>query len=105
MVLDDPAQEMDQPTYRGFCRLLAKLVRLQRKNKQPLSLIVMLHQEDRALDLARDTAASLVILDWKRNQSDIEEQASIKTMRLLSDSYAPISGRALFASKTDSKVS
>lgn len=28
MVLDDPAQEMDQPTFRGLCRLLGKILRL-----------------------------------------------------------------------------
>ncbi len=95
MILDDPAQEMDQPTFRGFCRLLAKILRLERINNRPLALVVMLHQEERALDLTRDTNASLVVLGWKRIQSDAA-QSSIRTIRLLSDSYGPIRGQALF---------
>jgi hypothetical protein len=30
MILDDPAQEMDETTFREYCRLVESFVRLQR---------------------------------------------------------------------------
>jgi len=43
MLLDDPAQEMDQPSYRELVRLWETLLRLHQRNCQPLTMIVALH--------------------------------------------------------------
>ncbi len=64
LALDDPAQEMDQPAFRDLCRLLETLLRLHRVHRRPLSVLVLLHQDDRALDLARATDATLLRLGW-----------------------------------------
>lgn len=66
IALDDPAQEMDQTTYRGFVRWLQVLTRLHAVNCIPLSLITFLHQEDRALDLARATSQQVMMLRWAK---------------------------------------
>ncbi len=67
MVLDDPAHSMDQPTFRDFCRLLESLIRLHRKKQVALSMVLLLHQDSRALDAARATGAILHTLRWNRN--------------------------------------
>ena len=49
IVLDDPAQEMDQTTFRSFSRFVQALLRLQHKKNARLDMLLFLHQEDRAL--------------------------------------------------------
>ena len=66
MVLDDPAQQMDQPTFRDLCRLLESLIRLHRYRSIPLTLIILLHQDERALDAARATDGTLHLLRWNK---------------------------------------
>jgi energy-coupling factor transporter ATP-binding protein EcfA2 len=66
LALDDPAQEMDQTAYRDLCRLLETLLRLHRIHARPLRLLVLLHQDERALDLVRATDARLLRLGWHR---------------------------------------
>jgi ABC-type molybdenum transport system ATPase subunit/photorepair protein PhrA len=92
LVLDDPAQQMDQTTYRDFCRLLETVARIHRINSAPLALIVMFHQEDRALDAARALNATLTILPWTETQTT----QSIRRMKVVSDTL-PLSPNAVFA--------
>ena len=54
MLLDDPAQEMDQPSFRELVRLWETLLRLHQKMCRSFTLIAALHQEARALEAARD---------------------------------------------------
>ncbi len=66
MVLDDPSDTMDQTTYRDLCRFLETLLRLHRVDSIPLSLVVLLHEDQRALDVTRATGAVLYRLRWNR---------------------------------------
>lgn len=66
LILDDPAQSMDQPTYRDFCRLMETMMRLHRLHKLPLSLVLLLHQDSRAVDAARATEGVLYQLRWNK---------------------------------------
>jgi hypothetical protein len=68
LVMDDPAHEMDESTFRDFCRLLETLVRLHRVYGRPLKLVVMLHQESRAMEAARATGGALTMLGWDSEQ-------------------------------------
>jgi hypothetical protein len=81
IVLDDPAQEMDQTTYKDFCRLLEALIRLHRRGGLELKLILLLHQEDRAIDAARSLNALLTVLSW----SDSQTEKSVTGVRLFGD--------------------
>jgi hypothetical protein len=69
MIMDDPAQELDQTSYRDLCRLWETLVRLHKVYSMPLKLVIMLHQESRALDAARATRGLLYVLGWALNQN------------------------------------
>jgi hypothetical protein len=69
LVLDDPAQQMDQTTYRDLCRMLETIARIHKKNEEALTLIVLFHQEDRAMDAARALNATLNVLSWSEMQS------------------------------------
>jgi len=73
LVMDDPAQEMDQITYRDLCRLYESLLRLHSVYKLPLSMLLFLHQDERALDAARATGALLYRLNWNRGRSVLAE--------------------------------
>lgn len=83
-VLDDPAQEMDETTFREFCRFLETLVRLHKRRKSPLTLILLLHQESRAIEVARATAATLHILKWRQSQ-----QEDIVSVSVIDSSLVP----------------
>jgi len=69
VLLDDPAQEMDQTTYREFVRFLETFVRLHRRASKPLTLITMMHQETRAFELARSMRSYWMTLDWRGNSA------------------------------------
>ena len=97
MVLDDPAQEMDQTTFSALVRFLAALSRVHRVRKMPLTLLVLMHQEERALEVARATDAMVHILTWSRSQGD-EDGLSIKTLRLLQHGLGMPAANALMAS-------
>ena len=73
LVLDDPADTMDQPTFRDLCRFLETLLRLHRVYSIPLSLVVLLHEDQRALDTARATGAVLYQLRWNRHTKSINK--------------------------------
>lgn len=92
MVLDDPAQQMDQTTYRDLCRLLETIVRIHRDKGSKLALVVLFHQEDRALDAARALNATLSVLSWAETQS----ARSIKRIRVFGDT-PPLTPAAVFA--------
>ena len=68
IVMDDPAQQLDQTSYRDLCRLWRVLVRLHSVYRHPLRLILLLHQEDRALDAARATRGVVAVLRWSTEQ-------------------------------------
>lgn len=84
IVMDDPAQEMDQVTYRKFVRFAQCFLRLHRAMKRRTRLIVFLHQEERALDLARATAldGAITILDWAKEIRMDEPKATVRLLRL-----------------------
>lgn len=85
VVMDDPAQEMDQTTYRDLCRLWETLVRLHKINKKSLSLLIMLHQEDRALNAARATGGMVNILTWK----GIQDTKTLRKLKIIGEAFHP----------------
>lgn len=70
LVMDDPAHELDQTSFRDFCRLCETLLRLHRVYEQPLTLVLMLNQESRAIEAARATGGMLAALDWTQVQEE-----------------------------------
>lgn len=88
MALDDPAQEMDQTTFRAFTRLLQTLCRLHERYSMPLTLVLLLHQEDRALDAARATNHQVTSLRWAKK---ISAHESVEQVILVSPDFkAPL---------------
>ena len=82
MALDDPAQEMDQTTYRIFVRWVQAMSRLHVARKIPLSTVIFLHQEDRALDLARATNLSVVMIEWAAQMRTDGPNPTVKSLQL-----------------------
>ncbi len=87
MALDDPAQEMDQTTYRIFVRWIQAVSRLHVARKIPLSTVVFLHQEDRALDLARATNLSVVMIEWAAQMRTDGPHPTVKTLQLNNNDF------------------
>ena len=77
LALDDPALDMDQTTYRDLCRLLESLQRLHQKQSIPLSMLIMLHQDERALDAARATRGVLHRLTWNAHSAKLAKSLEI----------------------------
>jgi hypothetical protein len=77
IILDDPAHELDQTSFRDLCRLWETWIRLHRVYKHPLKFIVMLNQESRALDAARATGAMLAVLGWSLTQDESVRNISV----------------------------
>ena len=96
IALDDPAQEMDQTTFRSFARFVQALLRLHEKKNVPTQLVLFLHQEDRALDMARATLGRFIMLSWRKINSDQED---IREVRLLSEGFQPQSAIQLLGQK------
>ncbi len=90
IVMDDPAQEMDQATYRDICRLWETIIRLHRTHDIPLSMLIMLHQESRAIDAARETNGQLYVLGWDKKQRDTLENPTEKYMKLIGEQFKPV---------------
>lgn len=84
LALDDPALDMDQTTFRDLCRLMESLLRLHRTRslQRPLSLLIFLHQDERALDAARATGGLLHRLVWNTGQADLA-----KSIKLFSEEH------------------
>jgi hypothetical protein len=74
MLLDDPAQDMDQPAFRALCRFLATLLNLYDSAGQAFTLVLLLNQEDRAMDAARELGQGLILLGWTGSQEDAAVQ-------------------------------
>lgn len=70
ILLDDPDQDMDQPAFRAFCRFLASFMGLCEAAALPFTAVLFLHQEERALEAARETGQGLVVLGWTACQED-----------------------------------
>jgi hypothetical protein len=60
------------------------LLRLHRVHGLPLTLLTLLHHDERALDAARATDGTLRMLPWNRRATDF-----VDNLRLLSPGYAP----------------
>lgn len=103
IAMDDPAQEMDQTTYRTFTRFLQTLTRLHRYHNRTLSIMLFLHQEDRALDAARAMEATLEVLGWEKEfSSENNFNHVLSELKLVSEQFKPINAIRLFQ---DSSVS
>jgi hypothetical protein len=74
MLLDDPAQDMDQPSFRALCRFLATLLSLYDNAGLDFTLLLLLNQEDRAMDAARETGQGHILLGWTGSQEDATVQ-------------------------------
>lgn len=82
LVLDDPRQDMDQPAFRNYCRLMRCILRIHSILDKELTLVTLLHHEASALHLTRALDAVLVILDWDR-----EDLRQTKKMKLLGEEF------------------
>ena len=92
ILLDDPAQEMDQPSFRELVRFWETLLRLHKKASRPFTMIIALHQEERALDATRATNGRLYILGWQREQ----DRPSVKKVVLLAPGFHPLKPEKIF---------
>lgn len=99
LLLDDPAQEMDQPTFRELARFLATLLRLHEHAARPFTLLLLLHQEERALDAARETDSGLYMLGWTDRQTEFAgESNTVRRMRINGPGFHSPQARTLFES-------
>lgn len=96
MLLDDAAQEMDEPSFRELIRFIETLLRIHQRKADPFTLVVTLHQEDRAVDAARATNGKLYLLGWQRTQDDSGEQSSVKQVVLLAPGFHPLKPEMMF---------
>ncbi|GMQ87554.1 MAG: hypothetical protein BMS9Abin08_0758 [Gammaproteobacteria bacterium] len=104
MLLDDPAQEMDQPSFRELVRLWETLLRLHQKIRLPFTMITALHQEERALDAARATNGKLYVLGWQKKQEDTSNRPSVKKIVLLAPGYHPLKPEKMFSDDEKAKT-
>ena len=77
IVMDEPAHELDQTSFRDLCRLWETIVRLHRVYERPLKLLIMLNQESRAVEAARATGGILEVLGWTREQDEFVEATRV----------------------------
>ena len=91
MVMDDPAHELDETSFRELCRLWETMMRLHRVYGLPLMLVVMLNQESRAIESARATGGILSVLGWVRDQ-----QKNIAEISVIGEGFHPIQPIGLF---------
>jgi hypothetical protein len=103
LVLDDPAQEMDQTTYSSFARFIGAFARVHRTRGIPITLLVLMHQEERALELARSTDALIHILSWSPMQGD-EGSAPIRRMKLTQQGVGLPSATGIFGKEATNPV-
>ncbi|MDO9312470.1 MAG: hypothetical protein Q7T85_12395 [Nitrosomonas sp.] len=97
MLLDDPAQEMDQPSFRELVRLWETLLRIHQRKERSFTMIVALHQEERALDATRATNGQLYILGWQKEQQETSSQVSVKKVVLLAQGFHPLKPENMFS--------
>lgn len=70
LILDDPAQHLDDAGFHDLCRVWRSLMRLHAGRGLPLRLVIFLHDEARSRAAAQATHGSLVSLGWTREQRD-----------------------------------
>lgn len=100
IALDDPAQDLDQTSFRELTRFLATWLRMYRRTNQPHTLLIALHQEERALDATRATDAQLYLLGWSREQSEKGPASpGVRRQVLLAPGYHPKTPAGLFISE------
>lgn len=99
VVLDDPAQEMDQTTFRSFVRFAQALLRIHECRSMPLQMVFFVHQEERALDLARGTMGRFVMLNWRKSIA-ADHMEDVWEMRLRSEGFLVRSAISLFFAET-----
>ncbi|MCH7903455.1 MAG: AAA family ATPase [Armatimonadetes bacterium] len=92
MLLDDPAQEMDETTFREYSRFMESFVRLHKRSGRPLTLIHLLHQESRAIAIARATATNLFSFQWRGAGG-----SKINEVTVIDERMAPQSPLSLFS--------
>jgi hypothetical protein len=98
IALDDPAQEMDQTTFRSFGRFIQAFQRIHEIRKKSVQIVLFLHQEDRALDITRATFGRFLMLPWLGGHSDATQQNLTET-RLYADGFFPVNPIALLAKR------
>ena len=91
LVMDDPAEQLDQTSYRDLCRLSRAFLRLHAVRSLRFRLVLFLHQQDRALDAARATGGQIHLLNWTP-----EQQGELRTVQLSSLTDAPLPPSAQF---------
>jgi energy-coupling factor transporter ATP-binding protein EcfA2 len=101
LVLDDPAQEMDQTTFSSLVRFLAFVSRIHKVRAIPLTMVVFMHQEERALEVARATDAAIHILSWTRSQGG-EGSTPLRRLKLLQEGVGMAPVTQLFRGKAAS---
>ncbi len=94
--MDDPALDMDQTTFRDLCRLMESLLRLHRVHEIPLTILLLLHQDERALDAARAMDGVLHRLVWDRGDASVA-----RSVKLYSEEYRHPTPESLFADVRD----
>ncbi len=104
LLLDDPAQEMDQPSFRELVRLWETMLRIHERKERPITLIVAFHQEERALDATRATNGQLYTLGWKKVQNEKDTHTSVKRVVLLAPGFHPLKPENVFSSNEDSET-
>lgn len=83
LVLDDPSDAMDQATFRDLCRFLETVMRLHVVEGMELSLVMLMHQDQRALDAARALNAVLYLLRWNKHTKSVN-----RPMRIFGENMA-----------------
>lgn len=97
IAMDDPAQDMDQTSFRELTRFWATWLRLHRRNRLPHTLLIALHQEERALEAARATNAELYLLGWRSEQTgEGPAGPGMRKMVQLTPGYFPRTPAGLF---------
>jgi len=99
VVLDDPAQEMDQTTFRSFARFAQALLRIHECRSMALQIVFFLHQEERTLDLARGTMGRFLILNWRKSIA-ADQAEDVWEVRLRSEGFLVQSAISLFVTET-----
>jgi hypothetical protein len=94
--MDDPALDMDQTTFRDLCRLMESLLRIHRVHSIPLTILLLLHQDERALDAARATDALLHRLVWDKGDASV-----VRSVKLYSEEHRHPTPELLFAAPSE----
>jgi hypothetical protein len=91
IALDDPAQEMDQVTFRKFARFVQAFQRAHRFISAKFGIVVLLHQEERAIDFARAIATNgaLTVLDWSEIVQGSGPKSTVRKLQLRNPEQRP----------------